>query len=473
MKSFLKKLIAYDKTYEYIKNSFIYQFYKKYRAKLANLLYENPSKDFFVVWVTGTNGKTTTVNILHKILNDNLAPTLAVSTALIKVWNSTMENNKKMTSLDNFDLQQILATGKSQWCKIAILEASSQGLDQARFEGIKFDFALLTNITMDHLDYHQSMENYAEAKKKLFKYVMKNWKDIKYAAMNVDDKYGFKRFDEMAFDHKASFSILNSSVLKATKIEEWLEWTYFEFSYLWQKFSGITQLIGSYNILNILAALAVCAEIWLEMPPALKSLETFQGIPGRMEAVYTADGVKYFVDFAHTPDGLEKTLSFAYQHKWDGRLIVVCWAPWNRDKEKRPFMWDIALKYGDFIILTDDDPDTENRLKILNDMTQNIQKMVLPENKEFFIIPERHYAIKLATEVAKAGDIVIIAWKWHENIQLTNYGKKPRNDKKNLIDLLDLSWKQCLNMQEVKLQYLEDMKAKFSTQHLTPSTYQS
>jgi UDP-N-acetylmuramoyl-L-alanyl-D-glutamate--2,6-diaminopimelate ligase len=120
-----------------------------------------------------------------------------------------------------------------------------------------------------------------------------------------------------------------------------------------------------------------------------------------MEPVYTAEGVKYYVDFAHTPDGLEKTLAFAAQNKQKGKLIAVCGAPGNRDKEKRPVMGDIALKYADIAIITDDDPDSENRLRILNDMTKNIQTVFIPEEKEAFIIPERYYAIKFATETAK------------------------------------------------------------------------
>ena len=232
MKKFIKKLIHYDKIYTTLKDSFFYQAYKKARANIANKLYENPSKDFFVIWVTGTNGKTTVVNLLHKILNENVAPTVAISTANIKIWNEVMENTKKMTSLDCFDLQQTLATAKASGCRIAVLETSSQWLDQYRFEWIKFDFAVLTNITQDHLDYHKTMDNYANAKKKLFKYVLTNWKDKKYAAFCSDDKIGKKWFEEMAFDQKISYSIYNSAVIKATKIEEWFEWTYFEFSYL-------------------------------------------------------------------------------------------------------------------------------------------------------------------------------------------------------------------------------------------------
>lgn len=472
MKKFIKKLICYDKIYETLKDSFFYQAYKKYRAKIANDLYDNPSRDFFVIWVTGTNWKTTIVNLLHKILNENLAPTVAISTANIKIWNEVMENTKKMTSLDSFDLQQTLATAKASWCKIAVLETSSQWLDQYRFEWIKFDCAVLTNITQDHLDYHKTMDNYAEAKKKLFKYVLANWKERKYAAFCADDRIGKKWFEEMAFDQKISYGIYNSAVIKATKIEEWFEWTYFEFSYLGQKFSGTTQLIWSYNICNIMWAISVAAILWLQLQPVLKSIEDFQWVSWRMEPIYI-DWVKFFVDFAHTPDGLEKTLSFASSRKWDGRLITICGAPGNRDKEKRPIMWDIAVKYSDVVIFTDDDPDTENRLSILNQLSKVIQEKWYPAKKKVYIIPERKYALQFATEIAKKWDIVVSCGKWHEQVQLTNFWKRKWNDKKVLTDILTSQHKTILNSNEIKKAYLQNLKIEKSNSIITTQKYYS
>lgn len=179
MKSLLKKIILYDKLYPILKNSIFYHFYKKAQATIARSLYGNPANGFFIIGVTGTNGKTTTVNLIHKILNDNVAPTVAVSTADIRIGKQKLTNTKKMTSLDVFDLQSLLSTAKNNGCKIAVLEASSQGLDQHRFEGIDFDVAVLTNITHDHLDYHGGMEAYAESKKLLFKNVLSNTKQNK------------------------------------------------------------------------------------------------------------------------------------------------------------------------------------------------------------------------------------------------------------------------------------------------------
>ncbi len=470
MKKIIKKLINYDKIYTSLKDSFLYQNYKKIRSKTASTLYENPSKDFFIIGVTWTNGKTTIVNLLHKILNDNLAPTVAISTATIRIGNKEMENTKKMTSLDCFDLQSILATAKANWCRIAVLETSSQGLDQSRFEWIRFDFAVLTNITQDHLDYHKTMDNYADAKKKLFKAVLTNGKEKKYAAICVDDKYGKKWFEEMAFDQKISYSLNNSAVIKATKIEEWLEWTYFEFSYLWQKYSWVTQLIWSYNICNILWAISVAAALWLEISDALKSIEDFPWVAGRMDPIYT-DWVKYFVDFAHTPDGLEKTLDFAMKRKWEWRLIAVCGAPWNRDKEKRPIMGDIAVKRADITIFTDDDPDTENRFRILNELSKPIQEKWYPASKKVFIIPERKYALQFATEIAKPWDVVVCCWKGHEQVQLTNFGKRPRNEKKVLSEILNKQWKNILNTKSIKKTYLEQLKSEKNQNHVTVQKY--
>ena len=471
MKKLIKKLIWYDSLYDSIKDSFLYQSYKKYRAKLANYLYENPSRDFFVIWVTWTNGKTTMVNLLHKILNDNVAPTVAISTSNIKIWNQEMDNLKKMTSLDSFDLQQCLATAKEAGCKIAVLETSSQWLDQFRFEWIKFDFAVLTNITQEHLDYHKTMDAYAEAKKKLFKYVLTNGKDRKFAAFCVDDKVGKKWFEELAFDQKISYSIYNSSVIKATKIEEWLEWTYFEFSYLWQKFSATTPLIGSYNVCNILWAISVWVSIWLEVEAIIKSIEDFEWVSWRMEPIYT-DGVKFYVDFAHTPDWLEKTLTFANSNKWEWRLISIVWAPGNRDKDKRPIMWEIALRHSDVVIFTDDDPDSENRLSILNQLSKSIQEKWYSAKKKVYIIPERKYALQFATEIAKKWDVVVSCWKWHEQVQLTNFGKRKRNDDKTmLIDILNSQHKTILNSKEIKKAYLQNIKDEKNQSHITVQQY--
>ena len=436
MKKTIKKLIAYNKLYNLIKSSFLYQWYKKINGQIANAINWNPSKDFFIVWITGTNWKTTTANMLHKMFNELVAPTVMISTAWMKIWNKNIVNDKKMTSLDPYELQSMLVEAKHQWCKIAILETSSHGLDQHRFEWITFDYAILTNITRDHLDYHKTMHEYAKVKKKLFQYILKNKKETKYATFPADDKIWKERFDEMAFDKKISFSIQNSSMLKAENIIEWKDNTSFDIKYLWHTYNTTSNMLWDYNIYNFLSALSVWIQIWLDINSCIQSLSWFTWVSGRMEKV-EHNWVTYFVDFAHSPDSLDKTLKFLDRLKWKWRLIVVFGAPWNRDKTKRPIMGGIAQNYADIAIATDDDPDTENRLSILNELTKNIQNIDIKKGEDLFIIPERELAIKFATQIARPWDIAMLAGKGHEPVQYTNFGKKVWSDKWELLKNLN------------------------------------
>ena len=231
----------------------------------------------------------------------------------------------------------------------------------------------------------------------------------------------------MPFDKKINYALQSSAILKATQIIEYIDHTEFTFSYLGKLYRSSTKLLWTYNISNILAAISVGIQIWLSMESILASVERFEGIEWRMQN-FSINGVQYFVDFAHTPDGLEKTLTFLHNQKGDWKLITVFGAPGNRDKAKRPIMWEIAGQYSDILIATDDDPSNENRLEILDQLTSQIQTKLFSLGKELFIIPERLYAIKLARDLAKPWDIVLIAGKGHEKVQLTNFGKRERSD---------------------------------------------
>jgi len=369
------------------------------------------------------------------MLNDQLAPTVMISTACIKIGNQTELNDKKMTSLDTFQLQSTLARAKAAGCKIAVLEASSQWLDQNRFEWVTFDYAVLTNITRDHLDYHKDMDNYAMAKKKLFKYVLSNKKDTKYASFPADDKIWREWNDEMAFDKKITYSLQKTAMLQAENIIEWDDETKFDTKYLWSTYKTSIKLLWAYNVYNFLAALSVWIQIWLDIEKCIQSLSEFEWVSWRMEKV-THNWVNYFIDFAHDPDALDKTLTYLHKIKWNNKLILVFWAPWNRDIWKRPEMWTIWRNYSDIVIATDDDPDTENRINILKQLSEKID-YENKQNKDFYIIPEREFAIKFATELAKPWDIVMIAWKWHEPIQRTNFGTRKWNDKIELEKILN------------------------------------
>lgn len=232
MKSFVQKLILYKYWFPYFSQSMIYQRRKAMYAKVARMAYDNPAKNMFIIGVTGTDGKTTTTNIVHHILQQNLGKTALISTAVIKIGDEVFPNTFKMTSLDPFKLWRIIQVAKNAGCQYIVLEVASHALHQHRFDGIDFDMAILTNITPEHLDYHRTMDNYANTKKQLFLQVMKNKKTSKLAVLPKDDEYGRKWIDELYFDKMLSYSINTSSMMKGENIEIGYNHTNFTFNYL-------------------------------------------------------------------------------------------------------------------------------------------------------------------------------------------------------------------------------------------------
>lgn len=390
--------------------------------------YNNPTKNMTIIGVTWTDGKTTTSNILHAILNKNVGKTAMISTALIKIWDETYPNTFKMTSLDPFKLWRILDIAKNAWCTHVVLEVASHAIHQHRFEGIDFDMAVLTNITPEHLDYHRSMNEYAKTKLQLFYQVMKNKKKTKLAVLPKDDEYWRKRINELYFDKMLSYSVNISSMLKWESINIGYNHTDFTFNYLGRPTKISMNLPGVYNVYNALAAIAAGLLLGIDQEKIAQSIGELEWVVGRMEPI-THNDVHYFVDFAHTPNALKSAMSYINTIKGTWRSILVFGAPWNRDTFKRPEMGKIADSSADIIIVTDDDPDTEPRLKIIKDITKGITR---PIWDSYMILPERENALRMAYNIARPWDIVLLAGKWHEHVQLTNFGKRPRSDKSML-----------------------------------------
>ncbi len=386
----------------------------------------------FIIWVTWTDGKTTTSNIIHHIINQNLGRTALITTALIKMGDETFPNQYKMTSLDPFQLRKTIQLAKDVGCTYLILEVASHAIHQRRFEWIDFDMAVLTNITPEHLDYHKTFENYVATKKQLFLDVMKSKKWGKIAILPKDDDNGRKWIDELYFDKMLSYSVTTSSMVKAEDIDLQYNHTNFTINYLGKETNISVDLPWVYNVYNTLAWIASGLVLWVEQEKIAESLKSFAWVVGRMEPV-EHKGVRYFVDFAHTPNALKAALSYIDAIKWDGRCILVFWAPGNRDRYKRPEMGKIAHQLSDIMIITDDDPDTEPRLRIIQEIAKGVSRELWDT---YMILPERELALQMAVEIAKPGDIVLLAGKWHEHIQLTNFGKRPRSDKQKLEEIL-------------------------------------
>jgi len=409
----------------FAKNTFFYNFYKLYKAKLAIQIYNNPSKDMFVIGITWTNGKTTTSFIIHHIFNTLIDKAFLLGTNEIKYGNETETNTSKMTSPDPMQIQEYLSKAKDKWCKIAVLEVASHGIAQQRFHGINFDMAILTNITEEHLDYHKTMEDYANVKKKLFTGVLTNPKPNKLAILPKDDKFGRQWIDELGFDRMMTYGIVWSGTLKAENITYTLDTTSFDVNYMGILFPITINMVGIHNVYNTICALASGLIVGLDLKQMIDCLTTFIAPLGRMEPVIH-DDVHYYIDFAHTPDGLDKTLSYLSQVKKNGRLILLTGAMGERDRFKRPMMGRIADQYADIIVVADEDPGDEPRFQIIQEIKDGIAR---PDGDRLYIIPDRQLAIKFITEITQPGDLVLLAGKGHETVMCIPWGKIPWNEK--------------------------------------------
>lgn len=409
----------------FIRNTVFYSFYKIYKAKIALELYGNPSKDMFVIGITWTNGKTTTSFIIHHIFNSLIDKTFLLWTNEIKYWNDSVANTSKMTSPDPMKIQEYLSHGKDQWCKIAVLEVASHGIDQKRFYGINFDMAILTNITEEHLDYHKTMEDYANVKKKLFTSILNNPKPNKLAILPKDDKFGRQWIDELGFDRMMTYSIVWSGTLKAENIIYDLDTTSFDVNYMGILYPVTINMVGIHNVYNTICALTSGLIVWLDLKQMINCLTTFIAPLWRMEPVIY-NNVHYYIDFAHTPDWLDKTLSYLSKVKKDWRLILLTWAMGERDRFKRPMMGKLADQYADIIILADEDPGDEPRFQIIQEVKDWINRH---DWDGLYIIPDRQLAIKFITEITQPGDVVLLAGKGHETVMCIPWWKIPWNEK--------------------------------------------
>ncbi|MBS8121617.1 UDP-N-acetylmuramoyl-L-alanyl-D-glutamate--2,6-diaminopimelate ligase [Candidatus Vampirococcus lugosii] len=416
---------------DFLRKSIFYKIYKKSLANIATIINGKPSQGMFIVGVTGTDGKSTTCNLLHKIYNDNLGKTLLVTTISIKIGDEEIDNNSKMTSLNPFKLQKILAYAKEKGCKYAVLEVSSHGLDQYRFEGVEFDMGILTNITPEHLDYHGDFETYVETKKKLFDSILLNSKNEKLAVLPKDDRTGRIWYEDIGFDKSIDFSINTNAGIKANNIELNFDKTSFEVFYLGKTYPVSVSLLGKFNVYNILASFSAGLISGIKIEDIIVSLENFLPLSGRMEYLFH-NNKNWFIDFAHTPNGLESVLTFLKEISDNTKIITVFGAPGNRDKFKRPQMGEKVDNLSDVVIITDDDPDTEDKYQIIDEISKGVNRKL---GNDYYIIPNRANAIDLANEISNSGDIILLAGKGHEKIQVTNFGKVKWNDKEYVCGL--------------------------------------
>lgn len=365
-------------------------------AVIANIIYMFPGRGLIVIGVTGTDGKTTTVNLIHHILISSGYKSSMLHSIGAFIEEDVYDTGFHVTTPGrSFFLLKLLKKAKKAGSKYFVLEVTSHALDQYRVWGIPFKIGVLTNISSEHLDYHKTFDNYLKAKEKLLK-------RAEIAVVNRDD---------------GSYTLLSESKnLKSNS--NWITYGFSDSSDINPKnFSFESKvLLGDFNKYNALAAVAVAKKLGIDDDKIKSALKSFKMPLGRVDFIYDED-YAVIIDFAHTPNAFEHLL-FALRKQTMGRIIHVFGSAGERDHAKRPFMGEISSRYADILVLTAEDPRSETPEKIIEEIAAGIKK----KDAKVFKLPNRKNAIEAAVEMAGKGDLVIITGKAHEKSM--TYGKR-------------------------------------------------
>lgn len=387
---------------------------------LAAFFQKDPSHFLAVCGVTGTNGKTTTTFLMRHLCEVSGRRCGLIGTVQYILPGIVEEASR--TTPESIELQEMMQRMKEGGFKAVAMEASSHAIVQERLQGVEFDVAIFTNLTQDHLDFHGSMEEYFNAKALLFKNLVNQNQKKGKAVINIDDRYGRLLLDRVP--SQLSVTTYGQSIhadFRASNIRHTATGTQFSLEARGRSYLVRSPLIGLFNVYNALGALASATAMGLELRRSIKALETAPQVPGRLERVPGKNPFQVFVDYAHTPDALENVLKTLQQLK-QGRLIVVFGCGGDRDRLKRPLMAAVAERYSDKVIVTTDNPRTEDPLAIIADIEKGFQR------KHHLAITDREEAIFKVIQQALPGDMILIAGKGHENYQEIQGIKHPFDD---------------------------------------------
>ncbi len=373
-------------------------------ALLATNFYENPSEKIRLVGVTGTNGKTTIASLLYQLFKKAGYKVGLLST--VKIMVDEQEFKATHTTPDSLTINRYLDLMVQEGCEFCFMEVSSHGVHQKRAEGLQFEGGIFTNLSHDHLDYHNSFAEYRDVKKSFFDNLPKN----AFALTNADDKNGAVMLQNTKA-RKLSYALKSYADYKAQILENQLSGLLLKIndSEVWVK------LIGSFNAYNLLAIYGVAVELGIEKMEALRLLSELESVSGRFQYIISESKITAIVDYAHTPDALENVLKTIENIRTNNeQLITVVGCGGDRDKTKRPIMANIASTISDKVIFTSDNPRTEDPEIIIKEMEKGVE----PQNfKKTVSILDRKQAIKTACQLANPNDIILIAGKGHETYQ--------------------------------------------------------
>jgi UDP-N-acetylmuramoyl-L-alanyl-D-glutamate--2,6-diaminopimelate ligase len=422
MLTYLRRLIALDSplriTYHYA------------RGVIAFWLSGNPARDMIVIGVTGTKWKTTTTNLIARGLQKAGKKVAMFSTVNMMIDGEIEENNTKMTSPSPFYMWDFLSRAKKAGCEYAVIETSSHALYYHRVHGLRYDAAVLTNIAQDHLDLHKTMDNYVDTKMQLFRNLYKNgikkWVR-KIWVVNIDSQYSDRFLSrDIVVDNLYTVGFSPSAQIRAENVTSTEMTTEFDVRIPSNMFHLSSRLPGNFNISNILCAVAILMSQKIDIAMIQSLISEFACVPGRLEEISNNRFAKIYVDYAHTEDSLRSVLETLRQVSTTRRLITVFGATGDRDRGKRPKMGKIVDDLSDVVILTDDDTYTEDSLRIIRDVSEGITRR---EGDWFWIIPSREDAIRTALIMLQPGDVLIVAGKWAETVQVTQQWSIKWNDR--------------------------------------------
>ncbi len=388
-------------------------------GKVASRYYGEPSQKMKLIGVTGTNGKTTIATLLYRMALMLGYKAGLISTVSYKVNDRTY--NSSHTTPDPITLNRLMAEMVEAGCSYCFMEVSSHAIDQKRIAGLDFDGAIFTNLTHDHLDYHHTFEAYLAAKKLFFDSLKKE----AFALTNLDDKNG-KVMLQNTRAEKLTYSLRSLANFKCKIFESHFDGTLFEINnqQIWSHFTG------AFNAYNLTAVYGASISLGFSPEEILVVLSKLTPVEGRFEMFRSDDGRYAVIDYAHTPDALKNVLSTIDEMRTrNEQLICVVGAGGDRDKTKRPIMARIACQYSNRVILTSDNPRTEDPISILKDMEAGIDA---PYRNKAVTIADRREAIKTAALLARQGDIILIAGKGHENYQEINGVKYHFDDREEI-----------------------------------------
>lgn len=387
-------------------------------ADFCGAFFSNPARRMKLIGITGTNGKTTTAFLLKDIFEKNGYKCGLVGTVQDMAGDTVFYSER--TTPDSFELNCLFSKMVKRGCEYCIMEVSSQALSQGRVDGLSFDCAVFTNLTQDHLDYHGTFENYAKAKKKLFSMCRKG-------IINIDDEKGlYMTHGEKC--QSVTYSLLEDSAdYTAKNIVQKSNGTEYEIIHKNKSIKAEVGIPGLFSVYNSLAAIVCASQEGIPLEKAVQVLKDSKGVKGRAEVVPTNRDFTVIIDYAHTPDSLENILK-TIKGFAQGRIITVFGCGGDRDKAKRPVMGEIAVKFSDYLIVTSDNPRSENPQEIIKDILKGCK------NAEITVetIENRRKAIERALAIGEKDDIILLAGKGHETYQILG-DKKIHFDEREIV----------------------------------------